>query len=101
MWHLTNHACGRCFGRVLARLGESGEPVAHRCAECGNTHEGKIELTCACGVRVDARRKLQCFLNPKPTDEVPQEVLVREQIIERTVDVRMPIRAQAPGVFST
>lgn len=76
MWSLTDHACGRCFGRVLMSV-DTGE---FRCAECGHSGHGEVGSVCCCGVVVAGKvGALECYRNDAVSDAVPQEVLVRER----------------------
>jgi hypothetical protein len=78
-WHLSDHACRFCFGRVLYRVSK-GETVESRCAECGKQADGGPQLLCSCGADCGEMGKvLECFKNPAVTLEVPHEILVRER----------------------
>lgn len=110
-WELTDHACRRCFGRVLERVGpgEGGELRAEfRCAECGATATGQVEAACCCGAeeRTDGRGArmfarslgLECVRNPEPTDELPLQVLVRQRWVERAArNAAVPARVEVAG----
>lgn len=77
-WVLVDHACRFCFGRVLARK-ERGKVVQVRCAECGKSEHADTASICCCGTECGALgRALQCFRNPAPSAENPQEIMVRE-----------------------
>jgi hypothetical protein len=83
-WQLSNHACRHCFGRVLQRV-VRGEVSEVRCAECGKRADGAPRMLCVCGMECGALGyALECFRNPRVTDEVPHEVLVRERRVEAT-----------------
>jgi hypothetical protein len=76
-WQLTSHACRRCFGRVLQRVVE-GEVSEVRCAECGLAASGPVRMLCVCGADCGALgQALECYRNPRVTDQNPHEVLVR------------------------
>ena len=79
MWKIVDHACRRCFGRVLQR--EVGGKVEVRCSECGLEGNDRPETICCCGVEVGGKPgELECALNPDASDEVPQQVVVRKRI---------------------
>lgn len=75
-WRLTAHVCARCFARVLARSGDTGDEV-YRCSNCGFERAGADESAiCACGLWLadgsDAR--VRCRPNDNRTPEYPGEV---------------------------
>jgi hypothetical protein len=75
-WKIVPHACRQCFGRVLVRAAEHGQPIA-RCSDCGFTAAGDHLAICACGA-LPARTKvrLTCVRNERPTPEAPFEIVV-------------------------
>jgi hypothetical protein len=77
-WQLADHACRFCFGRVLVRK-VKGRVVEARCAECSKSAQSGPEGICCCGADCGALGKaLECFRNPSPSAENPQEIMVRE-----------------------
>jgi hypothetical protein len=81
-WELVDHACKSCLGRVLQRRHRDGT-IDVRCAECGMSAAGGASEICCCGADCGtAGHVLECFRNPEITPAVPQEVLVRERLIE-------------------
>lgn len=93
-WQFTDHACQFCFGRVLQRV-VKGAVVEVRCAECSKSALSGPEGLCCCGADCGALGKaLQCFRNPNITLENPQEIMVRE----RLVDVEEPSRPASKPV---
>lgn len=77
-WTLVDHACRYCFGRVLGRK-VRGKIVEVRCAECGKGEQGEAASICCCGMECGALgHALECFRNPSPSAENPQEIMVRE-----------------------
>ncbi|WP_407122164.1 hypothetical protein [Bradyrhizobium sp. STM 3561] len=68
-WALTQHVCGACYGRILAR--PCGDEIEFCCANCGREQVGEDETCiCACG-RLDA----ECRLNTDRSPEWPGEVV--------------------------
>lgn len=61
-WHLTEHVCRVCRGRILS---SAGDGAAFRCAECGLEVEGKVQSLCACGTKLKSGRSagLRCQRN--------------------------------------
>ena len=78
-WTITDHACRRCFGRVLRT---ASAPTSYRCSICGLEEAAVKGLThppiCACGVKVGGRDAgIRCVVNT-PTPELPHEIVVKE-----------------------
>lgn len=85
-WDLTDHACERCFGRVLEEEDTSAAGAArwrYRCAECDHGGLGSALAICCCSAKVGGGPGLECVRNPAPTKEMPQEVLVRQRVEQR------------------
>lgn len=94
-WHITDHACRNCMGRVLARISR-GQILEVRCAECGEAAEGTHEAICCCGVQAGSHGSvLVCVPNPDITKASPQEILVRERR-QRNVPVAVERRKPRP-----
>lgn len=82
-WHLTQHACRACFGRVLKRYGEDGGPGTYLCSNCGAVATGRSEAAlCACGTRLRNGKDagLRCVSNPDPRPEFPGLVVVTQVV---------------------
>lgn len=96
-WELTDHACARCFGRVLQETANGASLPKYRCAECGHIGAGTVQSICTCGVKVGSGSGLECLRNVTPRPELPQEVLVRQrqggekQARDRNVPARVEI----------
>jgi hypothetical protein len=54
-FHLTDHACRLCGGRIL--LAEGGS--AHRCADCGVAGD-TLDAICCCGLPAIGPARLRC-----------------------------------------
>lgn len=94
-WHLTDHACRSCFGRVLARISR-GIVLEVRCAECGSQALGDHTAICCCGAQAGSSGSvLECVRNPERSKALPQEVLVRERR-QRDVPVAVDRRKARP-----
>ncbi len=73
-WEITDHACRHCFGRIL----RCSDDDRYRCSECGAEAFGTHEALCWCGVEVGGERTFECLRNPAKSEQVPQEIIVRE-----------------------
>lgn len=75
-WHLTDHACRYCFGRVLRREADDG--VVARCANCGATATGDVKNLCCCGLKTKRgqRAGLECGVNHDRSANEPAEIVV-------------------------
>lgn len=82
-WELIDHACNRCFGRLLEREdAEATDPEkrwVYRCAECGHSGYGSAHSVCCCRVALGGQHGWECVANPEPSTAMPQEVLVRQR----------------------
>jgi hypothetical protein len=77
-WTLTEHCCRVCFGRVLKRIAEDGQPIV-LCCDCGAAAEGDHDALCACGAELGpAKVRLQCQRQAEPTPEAPCEIVAVE-----------------------
>lgn len=80
-WVVVDHACRHCGGRVLTL--DNGTTALARCAECGAMEEGGHAALCCCGAELGALgRVLECVRNPSPSKASPNQILVREKLIE-------------------
>ena len=77
LWALTDHACAKCLGRVLRRVGPDGRPVV-RCADCGTEAAGEAPAVCACGIRRGKYAGLRCIRQEAPAPGMLAEVVVAE-----------------------
>ncbi len=97
-WEMTDHACSRCFGRVLEQEDATKAGAGrwlYRCAECGLEGLGTALAVCCCSTQIGGRAGLECVRNPSPTRELPQEVLVRQRREERKErDRQVPARVE-------
>jgi hypothetical protein len=94
-WHLTDHACRHCLGRVLKRMSR-GVITEVRCAECGAEALGDHTAVCCCGAQAGSSGSvLECVRNPDRTKGNPQEILVRERR-QRDVAVAVERRKARP-----
>lgn len=97
-WELSDHACGHCFGRVLAAEDAHRSDDArwrYRCAECGHSGVGSVASMCCCGTIIGGKPGLECVRNPAPTKEFAQEVLVRRLREEKKQSVpQAPARVE-------
>lgn len=92
-WEFTDHSCRHCMGRVMRRVNANGTVVV-RCCECGASVVGEHHALCWCGVEVRGHGSVfECFRNPSPSMEVPQEILVREKKIVKAPEKDAPRRA--------
>jgi len=73
-WHLSDHACRYCFGRLLC----SEDGSVWRCAECGAQHRGSHEGICWCGVHVPGVGKPYRCVRQETSVVARQEVVVME-----------------------
>jgi hypothetical protein len=74
-WHLSEHCCKACAGRVLASV--DGERV--RCADCGLSADGGPEEICFCrSLPGGSRVSLHCVTNEHRSAEFPSEIVAVE-----------------------
>lgn len=78
-WHITEHVCALCLGRVLV---SAAKPHVARCADCGAEGQGtgnKPGSVCACRVAIGGRDAgIRCTANPNPRPELPSEIIAKE-----------------------
>ena len=78
-WHLVDHACKFCLGRLLTRTNTQGR-FETICAECESQVDNTHEALCCCGAEYGSGRKiLECYKNATKAKDLPQAVLVRER----------------------
>lgn len=78
-WGLIDHVCQHCAGRIISRTTDEGE-LQHRCTNCGAEVMGEHTELCWCGASVQKYGLVfECFVNPKKSISMPQEVLIRER----------------------
>jgi len=80
-WEIIDHVCQHCAGRIISRTNEEGEPQ-HRCTNCGAEVIGQHKDLCWCGASVKKYGHVfECFVNPKKSILMPQEILIREIVL--------------------
>lgn len=78
-WELIDHVCQHCAGRIIQRINEEGA-LLHRCTNCGAEVIGEHTDLCWCGASVKKYgHAFECFVNPKKSIAMPQEILIRER----------------------
>ena len=81
-WHITDHVCRACLGRVLVDIGAA----TVRCADCGlAATDSSPASICACGARLPGKGKrpardigVRCTPNPARSAAVPAEIVAAE-----------------------
>lgn len=78
-WHITDHVCGLCLGRVAL---SAAAPHVARCTNCERRGEAvgpKAGSVCACRIRIGARDAgIRCVPNPNPRPEMPGHIIAKE-----------------------
>jgi hypothetical protein len=77
LWHIEDHACRECLGRVLSRRGDDGAPLV-RCACCGAQAVAEPAAICACGISKGRYAGLRCIRLDRPVPGIDSEVVVAE-----------------------
>ena len=89
VWSVTDHLCrrsvedgGYCGGRIVLKQLDTGKPFA-RCTRCGIESPGPEKSLCMCGETIHNGKRagvdagLRCVKNETPTNERPDEVVIR------------------------
>ena len=79
-WSVTNHACSRCFGRVLQAQGGT----TYRCSGCEAEATGSPAGICGCGIAVGpiamraglAGSRFHCGPNPRRGADSPAQISI-------------------------
>lgn len=79
-WHLEDHVCRRCFGRLVSKPAHGGHRL-YRCTNCGFEAEGGCSsVVCACGLKTKQGKDLgvRCVPNDQRSAEAPSEIVARQ-----------------------
>lgn len=83
VWHLEDHVCRACHGRLVSReIDEDGKRL-YRCTNCELEAEGhKPSVLCACGMKIRKGKSghfadlgLRCHRNASPSPSFPSAVV--------------------------
>lgn len=80
-WHLTDHICRACYGRLLVRTTFDKRKV-YLCSNCEIEREGTdASVMCCCGTKWRRTQDagIRCHRNASRSPEMPQ-VIVASQI---------------------
>lgn len=84
MWHISDHVCRHCLGRLLYSRDAIGQ-TRYRCADCGAEHTGDVDGLCMCGAKLTngANAGFICIRNPNPTAGAPQQIVAAPKVKSR------------------